>query len=75
MASDDIEQMLADGWVIEGYAVDMMAMGALAHSVLLRKGTHLTTVTVVTNSGKELGRTAIELSPRPMAQPKKGFFG
>lgn len=71
----DIEELLSEGWAIAGYATDMMAMGAIAHSILLKKENHLTTITIVSNAGKELGRTAIPLSPKPADQPKKGFFG
>lgn len=70
-----IEQYLDDGWEIAGYSVNMMVQGALAHHVMLKKGSSLTTVTVISNAGKEVGRTALQLSPIPAASPKKGFFG
>ena len=74
MNSDDLEQLLKDGWEIAGYSVNIMALGALSHHVLLRQGTNLTTITIVSNAGKELGRGSTILSPSsPPA--KKGFFG
>ena len=70
---DELEAMLADGWVISGYSVCLMAMGATSHHILLQKGTNVSTFTLVLNGGKEVGREAIPISPpRPK---KKGFFG
>lgn len=73
MQGEAIESYLEDGWEIAGYAVNMMVQGALAHHVLLRKGLNLTSVTVVSNGGKEVGRTSLPLAPA--APAKKGFFG
>lgn len=75
MQTEAIEKYLDDGWEIAGYSVNMMVQGALAHHVMLRKGSSLTTVTVVSNGGKEVGRTALQLAPLPAAPVKKGFFG
>lgn len=69
----EIEQMLRDGWDVAGYSVSMMAAGALVHSTLLRKGTRLTSVSVVFNGTTELGRSVNELTAMPA--PKKGIFG
>ena len=73
--SDDIQQLLKNGWEIAGYASNMLAMGAVSHHVLLRQGANLTSVTILVNSGKEVGRTTTVLSPAPSAPAKKGFFG
>ncbi|MCU0902401.1 MAG: hypothetical protein MUE83_00820 [Tabrizicola sp.] len=67
-----IEAYLDDGWELAGYSVNLMVAGALAHHIMLRKGSSLTTVTVVSNAGKEVGRSALQLAP--LAPAKKGFF-
>lgn len=75
MQSEAIETYLDDGWEIAGYSVTMFAAGAMAHHTLLRKGSNLTTVIVVSNAGKEVGRSALQLAPQVAAPAKKGFFG
>jgi hypothetical protein len=75
MASDEIEQLLNDGWEIAGYSVCLMVAGALSHHVLLKKASELKSVAVVVNGGKELGRATTVLSPAPIVPEKKGFFG
>jgi len=71
--SDQITAMLEDGWDLAGYSVNMAAMGALMHSVLLRKGSKLTSIVIVTQGEQETGRNVNVLAPRP--EKKKGFFG
>ena len=61
MASDSIDDMLTQGWELAGYSVTMMAMGAMTHSVLLRKGSSLRSVTVVVKGDQEVGRTTVYL--------------
>ena len=75
MESQAVEDYLNDGWEIAGYSVTMMAVGAMVHHILLRKGSALTTVSVVANVSGELGRAATQLSPKPATAQKKGFFG
>lgn len=72
--TEAIESYLDDGWEIAGYAVNMMVQGALAHHVMLRKGSNLTSVTVVSNGGTEIGRSALQLAPVSAPPAKKGFF-
>lgn len=72
--TDPFPEYLADGWEICGYSVCMMAMGATAHYMLLRKGAQLAQGTVL-NNGKELARSVVMISPRPEPTAKKGFFG
>ncbi len=43
------------------------------HNVLLKKGTDLTSIVIVTQGDSETGRNVNILSPRPAK--KKGFFG
>ena len=73
--SDDIEKMLADGWSVAGFSVYMLAAGATCHNVLLQKGTSLRSYGVLVSGGKELVRGSTVISPPPVQQPKKGFFG
>ncbi len=74
LGEDQLTDMLNDGWTIAGYSVNMMALGALTHNVLLQKGTHLTSITVITQGDGETGRNVNVLSPKPDGK-KKGFFG
>ena len=71
--SDQIADMLNSGWDLAGYSVNMAAMGALMHNVLLRRGADLTSIVIVTQGDSETGRNVNILSPRP--EKKKGFFG
>jgi hypothetical protein len=71
--SDQIADLLDAGWELAGYSVNMAAMGALMHNVLLKKGTDLTSIVIVTQGDSETGRNVNILSPRPAK--KKGFFG
>ncbi|MBK8441484.1 MAG: hypothetical protein IPL38_18975 [Rhodobacter sp.] len=71
--SDQIADLLGAGWELAGYSVNMAAMGALMHNVLLKKGTDLTSIVIVTQGDSETGRNVNILSPRPAK--KKGFFG
>ena len=70
---DELASMLADGWEVTGYSVNMAAMGALMHNVLLKKGTSLTSIVIVTQGDSETGRNKNILSPRPVRE--KGLFG
>jgi hypothetical protein len=73
---NELENLLKDGWNVDGYSVCMMAAGALAHNILLRKDYELRCITVISNQGKELGRNpGISFSPKPPTPVKKGFFG
>jgi len=65
LGADQLTDMLNDGWMVAGYSVNMMAMGALAHNVLLQKGTRLTSITVITLGDRETGRNVNILSPEP----------
>lgn len=73
MESDELGAMLADGWEIAGYTVNMLAAGAQHYNILLRKGNALTNFGILQNSGKELARGATILTPHSPAA-KKGFF-
>ncbi|MEL6584443.1 MAG: hypothetical protein AAFQ36_11475 [Pseudomonadota bacterium] len=70
---DELADMLNDGWDLAGYSVNMLAAGALAHNVLLRKGNDLTSVVILKQGDSETGRVVSVLSPRP--EKKKGFWG
>lgn len=70
--SDQIANLLSTGWELAGYSVNMAAMGALMHNVLLRKGTDITSLVIVTQGDTETGRNVNVLSPRP--KKEKGFF-
>ena len=72
--TDPFPEYLADGWEIAGYSVCMMALGATAHYILLRKGTSLAQGTILYNNG-EMARSVIMISPKPEPAPKRGFFG
>lgn len=71
--NDQLTEMLEDGWEIAGYSVNMAAMGALMHNVLMKKGAKLTSVVIVTQGDSETGRNVNVLAPRP--ERKRGFFG
>lgn len=73
--NDELGAMLADGWDVCGYEVCMMAAGATAQYILLRKENSLATFTIVKNGAKEMGRAAEVLTPWKPPAPKKGFFG
>ena len=74
LGEDQLTDMLNDGWTIAGYSVNMMALGALAHNLLLQKDNHLTSITVITQGDSETGRNVNVLSPKPEGK-KKGFLG
>jgi hypothetical protein len=61
MPSPSFDNLLTDGWEIAGYAVTMMAAGAMTHSLLMRKGKNLRSVTVVVQGDREIGRTSVNL--------------
>jgi hypothetical protein len=73
---DKLASMLEDGWTVAGYSVCMMVGGALAHNVLLQKGSNLKSLTIGTNNGVEIGRSTFDFAPQA-APPlkKKGLFG
>ncbi len=71
--NDQIAELLNDGWELAGYSVNMAAAGALLHNILLKRGTDLTSIVIVTQGDSETGRNINILSPRPAK--KKGFFG
>jgi hypothetical protein len=68
---DQLAQMLTDGWTIEGYSTTIMAAGAMTHSILLRKDAAISSLTVVVNGEKEVGRVLTPITPKP---EKKGWF-
>lgn len=72
---DEIATYLNDGWDIAGYSVCMLAAGATAQYILLRKGNSLATCTVLINGANELGRGVNILTPKTTPPRKKGFFG
>lgn len=61
MAGDNVDDMLRDGWEVAGYSTSLTALGLMVHSVLLKKGTWLRAVTVVTKGGKEVSRETSNL--------------
>lgn len=73
--NDELGEMLADGWEVCGYDVSMMAAGAVAQYILLRKDNSLATFTVLNNGAREIARSASVLTPKQEPPPKKGFFG
>ncbi len=73
--ADELGDMLADGWGIAGYTVNMLAMGAQHFNTLLRKGNRLTNYSILWNNDQESIRGAITLSPTSRQTPKKGFWG
>lgn len=73
--TDELGDMLADGWEIAGYTVNMLALGAQHFNILLRKGNQLTNFSILHNNGKELVRGAVVLAPAGVVPPKKGFWG
>lgn len=72
---DELARYLGDGWEIAGYSVCMLAAGATAQHILLRKGNSLATCIVLINGPKELGRGVTLLTPKPSAPAKNRFFG
>lgn len=71
---DELGEMLADGWEITGYTVNMLAMGAQHFNILLRKGNSLTNFSILKNNGQD-ERGAMALTPHTPETKKKGFFG
>lgn len=71
---DELTEMLADGWAIVGYTVNMLAAGAQHYNLLLRKDNRLVNFGILYNGPKELGRGATVLAPYTPS-PKKGFWG
>lgn len=71
-SEDRLSEMLADGWEIAGYSIQVLAAGAMTHSLLLRKAHELASITIVFNGAKELGRNFCQIAP--MAPQKKGWF-
>ena len=59
---DDIQTYLRNGWELSGYSTTVMAMGAMTHSVLLRKEFQLVSIVTVTNNGKIVGTSAVRLA-------------
>jgi hypothetical protein len=74
MPNDQLADMLAEGWEIEGYSTTLMAAGAMTHAILLRSGDQLVSCTVVAMGDKELGRNFILLSPKLQPAQQKGLF-
>ncbi len=70
---NELTESLEAGWTVAGYSVCLMVAGATSHHILLQNGTSMKSITVITNSGDELGRASIPLSPAP--PEKKGWFG
>jgi hypothetical protein len=68
----EISKLLVEGWVIVGYSTAMLALGGIAHSILLQKEDQVTTVTILVMQGKETGRSATLLAP--YVEPKKSGF-
>jgi hypothetical protein len=64
--------MLADGWEVVGYTVNILAMGAQSFNILLRKGNSLTNYSILKNGGQDT-RGKMPLTPHTPAV-KKGFF-
>ena len=60
---DHLTEMLQDGWSIEGYSNAVIARGAMTYSILLRKESHLTAVSIIRANGQEVGRTINQLAP------------
>lgn len=71
--NDELAEKLGDGWEICGFDVAMMAAGAVAQYILLRKDNSVGVFTLVANGSNELGRGFKLISPPPPR--KKGFFG
>lgn len=61
MSTDSFDYLLDQGWEIVGYATDMMAMGAMTHSVLLRKSRNLRSIVVLIQNGREVSRVSVNL--------------
>lgn len=73
---NQLATMLDDDWTVAGYSVCMMVGGALAHNILLQKGRNLRSVTIGTNNGAEIGRSAFDFAPQAfLPSKKKGLFG
>ena len=67
---DELGSLLNAGWEIAGYDVAMMAMGATAQYILLRKGNSLGTFSIVINGGQELARGFSVLTPKAPTPPQ-----
>ena len=72
---DEITEMLSEGWEIAGYSVALLAAGAHSHNILLRKGSMLNSVTIITQGENETGRIMNVIAPMPSQPERKGFFG
>ena len=72
---DQLSEMLADGWEIAGYTVNMLAAGAQHYNILPRKGTNLTNFGILWSGQSELARVATVITPYVKPPAKKGFFG
>lgn len=73
--SEDLDQMLGNGWEIAGYSTDMFVAGGTAHNILLRKGNNVSVFSIGMNANGEMGRRVDVLAPRSAPQAKKGFWG
>lgn len=67
--------MLASGWEVCGYTVNMLAMGSQHYNILLRRGKGLVNFGILIDHGKEVGRGKTVLAPYAPPPPKRGFFG
>ena len=74
-ADDELGSMLASGWEVAGYTVNMLAMGAQHINILLRKGNSLVNFGILINNGQEMMRGKRVLTPFEPPPPKRGFFG
>ena len=61
MTDITITEFLREGWDIAGYSTTIMSLGAMIHSVLLRKGTDLRTITILAQHGDESNRVMTKL--------------
>ena len=73
---DELANMLADGWIVAGYSVCMMAAGALAHNILLQKDNSLRALIIGTSGENEVARQIHSFAPsQSESSKKKGFWG
>jgi hypothetical protein len=72
-SKDELGDMLADGWEVCGYTVNILPLGAQVFHILLRKENSLVNF-VITKNGNQDVRGSMVLAPYTPA-PKKGFFG